>query len=69
MKCDIFNSIHNNLIPLGSYETLAGYIIFELGRIPTAGENLFMNIGQVVIKKASDRYINQVQIYPKNKSD
>ena len=69
MKCDDFNSIHNNLIPSGSYETIAGYIISELGRIPTVGENLFMNIGQVVIKKASDRYINQVQIYPKNKSD
>ena len=65
MKCDNFNNKHNNIIPDGAYETIAGYIISKLGRIPTAGENLFMDIGQVIIKKASDRYINQVQIYPK----
>jgi len=67
MKCDNFNNKHKNLIPKGNYETIAGYIISELGRIPNVGENLFMNIGQVIIKKASDRYINQVQIYPKSK--
>tara|TARA_Y100001960_G_scaffold322618_1_gene399442 strand:- start:268 stop:1467 length:1200 start_codon:yes stop_codon:yes gene_type:complete len=67
MKCDDFNNKHKNLIPKGNYETIAGYIISELGRIPNVGENLFMNIGQVIIKKASDRYINQVQIYPKSK--
>ena len=69
MKCDNFNNKHNNIIPNGTYETIAGYIISKLGRIPTAGENLFMDIGQVIIKKASDRYINQVQIYPKNNSN
>ena len=69
MKCDDFNSKHNNLIPNGTYETIAGYIISKLGRIPNAGENLFMDIGQVIIKKASDRYINQVQIYPKSNSN
>ena len=69
MKCDNFNNKHNNIIPNGTYETIAGYIISKLGRIPTAGENLFMDIGQVIIKKASDRYINQVQIYPKSNSD
>jgi len=65
MKCDDFNSKHNNLIPDGNYETIAGYIISKLGRIPNVGENLFMDIGQVIIKKASARYINQVLIYPK----
>ena len=69
MKCDNFNNKHNNIIPEGTYETIAGYIISKLGRIPTVGENLFMDIGQVIIKKASDRYINQVQIYPKSNSD
>jgi len=69
MKCDDFNNKHKNIIPNGTYETIAGYIISEIGRIPNAGENLFMNIGHIIIKKASDRYINQVQIYPKNNSD
>ena len=66
MKCDDFNKKHKNLIPKGNYETIAGYIISNLGRIPIVGENLFMEIGQVIIKKASDRYIDQVQILPKD---
>ena len=66
MKWDDFNKKYNNLIPKGNYETVAGYIISDLGRIPNVGECLFMNIGQVVIKKASDRYIEKVMIYPNN---
>ena len=60
-----FNGKHGNLIPKGNYETVAGYIISDLGRIPIAGEHLFMGIGQVVVKKASSRYIEKVLIYPK----
>ena len=60
-----FNDRHGNLIPKGNYETVAGYIISDLGRIPIAGEHLFMDIGQVVVKKASSRYIEKVLIYPK----
>ena len=66
MKWIDFNNKHNNLIPKGNYETIAGYIISDLGRIPNPGEHLFMSIGQVVIKKASSRYIENVLIYPKN---
>ncbi len=60
-----FNDRHGNLIPKGNYETVAGYIISDLGRIPIVGEHLFMDIGQVVVKKASSRYIEKVLIYPK----
>jgi len=69
MKCDDFNNQHRNLIPKGNYETIAGFIISKLGRIPIAGENLFMEIGQVIITKASDRYIDQVKIFPKKRYD
>ena len=68
MKWVDFNEKHDNLIPKGSYETIAGYIISDLGRISNVGEHLFMPIGQVVIKKASTRYIENVLIYP-NKSN
>ena len=68
MKWVDFNEKYDNLIPKGSYETIAGYIISDLGRIPNVGEHLFMPIGQVVIKKASTRYIENVLIYP-NKSN
>ena len=65
MKWIEFNKKFGDLIPKGDYETIAGYIISDLGRIPNAGEHLFMNLGQVVIKKASDRYIEKILIYPK----
>ena len=64
MKWVDFNQKHGNLIPKGNYETIAGYIISDLGRIPNAGEHLFMDLGQIVIKKASDRYIEEVLIFP-----
>ena len=67
MKWIDFNKEFGDLIPKGDYETIAGYIISDLGRIPNAGEHLFMNLGQVVIKKASDRYIEKILIYPKKK--
>ena len=59
-----FNSEFSNMIPEGEYETVGGYIIFHLGRIPNKGEHLFMPIGQIVIIKASARQIHQIQIYP-----
>ena len=55
IECDAFNKKYNNLIPTGNYETIAGYIISEIGRIPNEGENLFLKIGQVMIKKSSSR--------------
>ena len=64
IECDAFNKKYNNLIPDGNYETLAGYIISEIGRIPNEGENLFLSIGQVVIKKSSSRKVDEIQIFP-----
>ena len=55
-----------NIIPEGEYETLGGYIISALCRIPNQGEHLFLPIGQVVIKKSSARQIHQIQIFPPN---
>jgi len=67
IECDAFNKKYDNLIPDGNYETLAGYIISEIGRIPNEGENLFLKIGQILIKKSSSRRINEIQIFPNNK--
>jgi len=61
-----FNGEFGSIIPDGEYETLGGYIISELGRIPNQGEHLFLPIGQVVIKKSSARQIHQIQIFPPN---
>ena len=66
IECDEFNKLYNNLIPKGNYETVAGYIISKIGRIPNQGEKLFLSIGQVLIKKSSSRKIEEIQIYPNN---
>ena len=55
---------YGNIIPKGDYETVGGYIISKLGRIPNKGEHLFMPIGQVVVVKASSRQIHLVHVYP-----
>jgi len=63
IKVDNFNEKYNNIIPKGDYETLAGYIINEIDRIPNKNEHLFLTIGHVIIKKASSRRIEQIQIF------
>ena len=64
MDWEDFNDEYKNMIPKGNYETVGGYIISQLGRIPNKGEHLFMPIGQTVVIKASARQIHRVQIYP-----
>ena len=64
MDWEDFNNEYGNIIPEGNYESVGGYIISQLGRIPNKGEHLFMPIGQTVVIKASARQIHRVQIYP-----
>ena len=60
-----FNDKFGEIIPVGDYETIGGFIISEIGRIPNQGEHLFSDIGQIVIIKASSRKIDKIQLYPK----
>lgn len=62
-ECSIINEKFNNIIPEGDYETISGYIISNINRIPNTGERLFLSIGQVVIKSASSRKIEKIQIF------
>ena len=63
LECEVFNSKFGNLIKEGDYETLGGYIINEIGRIPNKNEHLFISIGHIIIKKSSARRIEQIQYY------
>jgi len=60
-----FNNKFGKIIPTGEYETIAGFIIHEIGRIPNQGEHIFSEIGQIIIIKASSRKIDKIQFYPK----
>ena len=66
IECDLFNDKFNNIIPPGDYETLGGYIINKIGRIPNKNEHLFLDIGQVIIRNSTSRRIEQIQIYFNN---
>ena len=61
-----FNSKYGKIIPDGDYETIGGYVINSIGRIPNQGENIFLPIGQIVIRKSSARNILEIQIFPNN---
>ena len=63
-----FNDKFGNIIPDGDYETIGGFIINEIGRIPNQGEHLFSDIGQIIIIKASSRKIDKIQLYPKKEN-
>ena len=66
MEIDQFNKHFDNYFPNGEYETIAGYITSNLGRIPNKGEHLFLPIGQILVRKGSSRKIEQVQIFINN---
>ena len=60
-----FNNKFGKIIPDGDYETIGGFIINEIGRIPNQGEHIFTDIGQIIIIKASSRKIDKIQLYPR----
>ncbi len=64
MDWQTFNSKYGELIPSGDYETIGGYIINSIGRIPNQGENIFLPVGQILIRKSSARNILEIQIFP-----
>ena len=51
-------------IPEGDYETIAGYLIAILDRIPRRGERIFVPFGRVTIIRGTPRQIEQVAIQP-----
>ena len=63
MSITDFNNEFNNLIPEGNYETVGGYLINKIGRIPHKNEHLFLDIGHVIIKKGSSRKIEQIHLF------
>ncbi len=52
-------------IPEGEYETLAGFILVELGRIPETGEKIALNDSLIVITRAGRNIIEEVRLVKK----
>ena len=49
-------------IPEGEYETLAGFILSELGRIPESGEKIALNDSSIMVTRASKSMIKEVRL-------
>ena len=56
-------SKYGNIIPEGNYETIGGYITHQINRIPNKNEHLFLPAGHIIIRDASSRKIEKVQIF------
>ena len=49
-------------IPEGDYETLAGFILSELGRIPESGEKIALKDGSIMVTRATKNKIEEVRL-------
>ena len=49
-------------IPDGDYETIGGYISYNLGRIPAQGENISINNFNILIARATQTKIDMVRL-------
>ncbi len=65
VEVDLLNERFAIGLPPGDYETLAGYLLTALERIPKKGETIAIDNFSFLIKDATDRGIRQVEITKK----
>ncbi len=62
VEIDYINEKFNLEIPLGDYETVGGYISYNLGRIPVQGENISINNFNILIARSSQNKIDMIKL-------
>jgi putative hemolysin len=65
MEIDTINEILGLHLPTGNYETLAGFILAQLERIPQRGELLLHDGLMIEIEEATNRTVEGVHIVPR----
>jgi len=63
MEYELFNDTYGKIFPDGDYETIGGYITKQINRIPHKNEHLFLPAGHIIIRNATSRKIEKIQIY------
>ena len=62
VEIDFINEKFGLNIPTGDYETIAGYITTQLGRIPLQGENVNINGFSILILRATQIKVDAVRL-------
>lgn len=62
VEIDFINEKYKLNIPIGDYETIAGFIITSSGRIPIQGENVKIDHFNFLIARASNKNIEMVKL-------
>jgi CBS domain containing-hemolysin-like protein len=62
VEIDFINEKYNLNLPTGDYETIAGYIITSLGRIPFQGDGVKIDHFNFLIARASSKSIELVKL-------
>jgi len=62
VEIDILNEEYDLKIPEGDYETIAGYIMYKIGRIPLKGESFQIDDNQFLILRSDKTKIDLVKL-------
>ncbi|MBN2601147.1 MAG: HlyC/CorC family transporter [Candidatus Marinimicrobia bacterium] len=69
MPVDDLNDRFNLAIPEGDYETLGGFFLNQVKRIPKVGEKITLGNLELVVSKANNRIIGEITIHPATPPD
>ncbi len=64
-EIDVINEQLEIKIPEGEYETIAGFVLSRLGRIPESGEKIILQDCTIIVTRADSIKINQVRLIKK----
>lgn len=65
VEVDLINEKYHLNIPLGSYETIGGYIIEKTGKIPKQGETFLLDDFQILIIRADKVRVDLIKLIHK----
>ena len=63
---EVINEQTGVTIPEGDYETIGGFILSELGRIPDVGEKITTSNGLLTVSRATKSKIEEVRLVLKS---
>jgi CBS domain containing-hemolysin-like protein len=63
---EIINNHLNLEIPAGEYETIAGFVLSKLNKIPLSGEKIYLKDCVIIVTKADKKRIKEIRLIKRN---